>query len=62
MGLSFIRNTIICRVLKEVGIIEAFGMGFTTLFQEYATMQFPTPTVIEGENFVKCILPRQHIE
>ncbi len=59
-GLSFIRNNTVCKVLKEVGIIEAFGIGFTTLFQQYATMHLTTPDVIEGENFVKCVLPRSH--
>ena len=59
MGLSFIRNNVICKALKEVGVIEAFGIGFTTLFQQYAAMHLPTPEVIEGENFVKCILPRE---
>jgi ATP-dependent DNA helicase RecG len=59
MGLSFIRNNVICRILKEIGVIEAFGMGFTTLFQQYTKQRLPTPSIIEGENFIKCILPRQ---
>jgi ATP-dependent DNA helicase RecG len=58
MGLSFIRNDVICKVFKEIGIIEAFGIGFTTLFERYRARNLPTPEVIEGENFVKCILPR----
>ncbi len=61
MGLSFIRNDAICKTLKEMGIIEAFGTGFTTLFESYHAYGLPKPDVIEGENYVKCILPREQI-
>lgn len=59
MGLSFIRNDAICKTLKEMGLIEAFGIGFTTLFESYHAYGLPKPDVIEGENYVKCILPRE---
>ena len=38
--------------------MEKLGTGFKTLFESYAKAGLPTPQVIEGENYIKCILPR----
>jgi len=36
------------------------GSGFITLFKSYRKEKLLPPEVIEGTNFVKCILPRIH--
>jgi ATP-dependent DNA helicase RecG len=58
-GLTYIRNGAICKVFREAGYIEKLGSGFTTVFNAYAERGLKTPQIIEGENYVKCILPRE---
>jgi ATP-dependent DNA helicase RecG len=58
LGLTFIRNKVICKVFREAGLIEKLGSGFITLFESYEKKGLHKPDVIEGEGFVKCILPR----
>lgn len=58
MGLTYIRNTAITRVFRELGLMEKLGSGFSTLFESYEARGLPEPQVIEGENYIKCILPR----
>ncbi len=57
-GLSYIRNTIIFKIFREMGYIEKLGSGFIAAFQNYAKRGLPKPEVVEGENYIKCILPR----
>ena len=59
MGLTYIRNNVICKVFREAGYIEKLGSGFITLFESYEKRHLYPPEVIEGENFIKCILPRE---
>jgi len=58
MGLTYIRNIAICKVFREAGYIEKLGSGFLTVFQSYEERLLEMPQVVEGDNFVKCILPR----
>ena len=58
MGLTYIRNNVICKVFWESGYIEKLGSGFITLFESYEKRDLYPPEVIEGENFIKCVLPR----
>ena len=58
MGLTSIRNGAVCKVFREAGYIEKLGSGFLTVFCAYEERGLKEPQVIEGENFVKCILPR----
>lgn len=58
MGITYIRNPVICRIFREAGYIEKLGSGFITLFSSYRKRKLPTPSVIESHGFVKCILPR----
>ena len=58
-GLTYIRNNVICKVFREAGYIEKLGSGFITLFCCYERANLPIPKVIEGENYIKCILPRK---
>lgn len=58
-GLTYIRNNVICKIFREAGYMEKLGSGFQTLFSTYEKERLPMPQVIEGENFIKCILPRK---
>ncbi|MBM3192436.1 MAG: hypothetical protein FJZ63_07300 [Chlamydiae bacterium] len=58
LGLTDVRNMAICRVFREAGYIEKLGTGILTAFEAYEKWGLPEPTIIDGENFVKCILPR----
>lgn len=60
-GLSYLRNIAICKVFRELGYIEKLGSGFIATFESYARWGLKTPHVIDGENYVKCILPRQQL-
>ena len=57
-GFSYIRNIAVCKVFREADYIEKIGSGFITIFKSYKKWGLKTPSVIEGEGFVKCILPR----
>ena len=58
MGITYIRNKAITKVLREIGYMEKLGTGFITLFESYEKYKLPAPEVIEGANYIKCILPR----
>lgn len=58
-GITYLRNPIICKIMREAKYIEKLGTGFITIFNSYAKRGLKTPQVIEGENYVKCILPRE---
>lgn len=57
-GLTYIRNPALCKVFREAGYIEKLGSGFLTVFKSYEERGLKEPQVIEGENYIKCILPR----
>ncbi|MBS0629849.1 MAG: putative DNA binding domain-containing protein [Verrucomicrobia bacterium] len=59
LGLSFIRNAAICKAFRESDYIEKMGSGFIAIFNSYEKKGLKTPMIIEGEGFVKCILPRE---
>ena len=50
---------VICKVFREAQYIEKLGSGLISAFDSYAEKGLPNPEVINGENFVKCILPRK---
>lgn len=58
LGLTYIRNNVICKVFREAEYIEKLGSGFITLFNSYEQRGLYPPEVVEGENFIKCVLPR----
>jgi len=58
-GISFIRNPVICKIFREAGYMEKLGSGLITLFQSYREAGLKKPSVIQGNGFVKCILPRE---
>ncbi len=58
-GISYIRNVALCKVFREAGYVEKMGSGLPTIFQSYEDRNLKEPIIIEGENFIKCILPRE---
>jgi predicted HTH transcriptional regulator len=59
LGVTYLRNPIICRAFREAGLVEKLGSGWLTLFSSYKKSGLEEPQIIEGVNFVKCILPRR---
>lgn len=57
-GLTYIRNIYIAKILREMGYVEKLGTGLTIIFNSYEKAKLQQPELIEGENFVKYILPR----
>ena len=62
LGISYIRNIAICKVFREAEYIEKLGSGLPTIFRSYADRNLKEPLIIEGENFIKCVLPREIAE
>ncbi|MBA3752383.1 putative DNA binding domain-containing protein [Candidatus Dependentiae bacterium] len=58
MGLTYIRNAAVVKVFREAGYSEKLGTGFITIFSSYEAQGLREPEIIEGENFIKYILPR----
>ena len=59
-GITYLRNPAICKVFREAGLVEKMRTGFIQIFQSYEKRGLNKPQIIEGENFVKCILPRPY--
>lgn len=60
-GLTYIRNPGISKIFRLAKYIEKLGSGFNTLFHSYETWGLSPPEIIEGENYIKCILPREKL-
>jgi ATP-dependent DNA helicase RecG len=61
MGVKCIRNIAIWKAFREANYFEKkMDCGFATIFQSYEKQErrLKTPTLIEAENYVQCILPR----
>lgn len=58
-GITYLRNPMICKILREANYIEKLGSGFIAIFDSYQEHGLKSPQVIEGENYIKCILPRE---
>lgn len=57
-GITYLRNPVICKILREAGYVEKIGSGLITILDSYEKQNLADPQLIEGENYVKCILPR----
>ena len=57
-GITYLRNPAICKVLREAGYVEKLGSGLITIFEEYEKQNLEDPVIVEGENYIKCVLPR----
>jgi predicted HTH transcriptional regulator len=49
----------ICKVFREAGYVEKIGSGLIAIFDSYEKQGLADPQFIEGENDIKCILPRE---
>jgi ATP-dependent DNA helicase RecG len=58
LGISYVRNPIICRIFREAGYIEKLGSGFPTIFSSFKDAGLRQPQVLEREEAIKLILPR----
>ncbi|MBA2728662.1 MAG: putative DNA binding domain-containing protein [Parachlamydiaceae bacterium] len=58
-GLTYLRNPSICKIFREMGLVEKMGTGFLNIFKSYEIWGLEKPQIIEGANFIKCILPRR---
>lgn len=58
MGITYVRNQAISKIFREAGYSEKLGTGFLTIFSSYEQYGLKEPVIIEGENYVKCVLPR----
>lgn len=61
-GLTYIRNPGISKIFRQAKYIEKLGSGFHNLFRFYEKWGLKAPEVIEGEGYIKCILPREKIK
>ncbi|MCA9508875.1 MAG: winged helix-turn-helix transcriptional regulator [Myxococcales bacterium] len=52
------RNVAICKVFRELGLIENMGTGIEAVFSSYEQRGLKLPEINEDKNYVKCILPR----
>ncbi len=57
-GITYLRNPMICKIFREIGYIEKLGTGLIAIFESFEKRGLLDPKIIEGENYVKCILPR----
>lgn len=57
-GLTYLRNPAIAKIFRERGLVEKMGTGFINIFKCYEEWGLEKPQIIEGANFVKCVLPR----
>ena len=57
-GITYTRNVAIAKILWECGFVEKMGSGFITIFSSFAKEDLVKPEVIEGTNYIKCILYR----
>ncbi len=58
LGVTYLRNPTICKIFRESGLVEKLGTGLIAIFSSYKEWGLTTPQVIEGDNYIKCILPR----
>lgn len=57
-GITYLRNPLICKILREAKYVEKLGTGLIAIFTSYEERGLVDPKVIEGENYVKVTLPR----
>lgn len=62
LGMTHSRNHSITKIFREAGYIESLGSGFPTIFNTYRKAGLERPQVMEGVEFVKCVLPRTKLK
>jgi predicted HTH transcriptional regulator len=61
-GVSRIRNQVIARVFREVGLIEAWGSGVREVFDKAAEYDLPEPEIVEFPGRLRWIVHTRHAE
>ena len=61
-GITCLRNPVICKIFREAGYIEKLGSGLIAIFESYQKKELADPQIIDGENYVKVILPRKPLK
>ena len=56
-GTSIIRNNVIARMFKELGLIEQWGTGIRRVFQEAQELGLPEPSIVEIGMRLRFIIP-----
>lgn len=60
-GVSMIRNPVIARVFRELGLIEQWGSGVKRIFAEAAAQGLPEPRIEEVANRLRFIVPLEQL-
>lgn len=55
-GVSKLRNRVIGRVFRELGLIEQWGSGVRRMFDEAKALGLPAPEIIEGAMGIRVIV------
>lgn len=58
-GITYLRNPAICKVLREAKYIEKLGSGLIKIFESFEEYGLEIPQLIDGGDYVKCVLPRK---
>ena len=58
LGASFVRNRLLARAFRELGLGEKMGTGLLRIRSLYLAAGLPAPAFVEWPNSVKAILPR----
>jgi len=67
-GLSNLSHTVIKLKINVINFImpailpQKMGSGFIAIFECYSNASLLDPTIIEGINYIKCILPREKMD
>ncbi len=56
-GVSKIRNSVIARIFKELGLIEQWGSGVRRIFKEAEEQGLPEPQIVEIGMRMRFIVP-----
>lgn len=60
-GVSMIRNPVIARVFRELGLIEQWGSGVKRIFSEAQVQGLPEPRIEEVANRLRFIVPLEQL-
>jgi ATP-dependent DNA helicase RecG len=55
-GVSKVRNHVIARVFREIGLIEQWGSGIPRMVEEAKKLGLPEPELLEIGMRVRCIV------
>lgn len=56
-GVSKIRNSVIARIFRELGLIEQWGSGVRRIFREAREQDLPEPQIVEIGMRIRFVVP-----